>query len=144
MYQCQVVHEFDKDYIISSVTMANYPSMFPMNPRADLIACNQDIYDPKHHIFTLNSRQEACLRCRGFGYPRPTVAIYKGEHELEHSDSISVKKYINVADGGIPEATYTFRSPSGDIAGDYSCKVTNDQGSDQIHVKIRYRTKPYG
>ena len=65
--------------------------------------------------------------------------MYKGEVKVVNNDRMFVQHYINVADAGIPEAVYIFRSPSADMEDDYSCRVNNDKGSDQVEFKVRFR-----
>ena len=141
VYQCGIQRQFDKLYIISSVTMSGNVSPFTQHPRAEVVSCERTNYDPLNEHIRFTRGRETCIRCRGIGYPIPSVGIYnhKGD-ELKTTRGVSVTKYINVADAGIAEATYTWLNPSASLFNRpneyYSCRAINDKGSSNIQFKI--------
>ncbi len=137
VYQCSLERQFDKVYVSSFITLVSNQSPFPSYPLVDLISCERTNYDSRNNIVILSRGQETCLRCRGIGYPRPKVALYdENDREITTTADISVTKYINVADAGVSEATYTFRRPSPVNSGRYVCKAYNDRGSRTLSFRI--------
>ena len=79
VYQCVVVRAFDKAYIASTITISGQPPIFPSYPKAELISCDKA---DKGSLITIKTGEETCIRCRGYGTPRPEVSIYKGTVEF--------------------------------------------------------------
>ena len=138
VYQCALERQWDKLYVTSVITLFGNQSPFPPIPRADLVSCERTNFDKIKMMVIFNRGQETCLRCRGIGYPRPTVGIYREERELtpEGMWDVGVTKYINVADAGISEATYIFWKPAPKHGGTYSCRAQNDRGSNYVYFTI--------
>ena len=138
IYMCQMERENDKAFYLSSTNIENGASLYPSAPYAELRVCHdgQPVNDGDEIAFW--RKREYCLRCQGLGYPQPNVAIYRGNVELTDQENISVFKFINVADGGIPEAIYLFLDPLENLNGNYPCRATNENGSDQLNFQIRY------
>jgi hypothetical protein len=143
VYQCEMLRESDRAYISSTITMRGAKSLFPANPKPEWLPCNRS---PSSHRnsnskrMVIHRNDETCVRCRGYGFPRPDVSIYRGGLEMSEAGvgEITVFKYINVPHAGVSEATYLIRHPLPSINGNYSCKATNDIGSDQTYFEIRY------
>lgn len=112
--------------------------IFPSYPKPELISCDRG---DKGSVIIIKTGEETCIRCRGYGTPRPQVSIYKGADEFATMHGITVFNYVNVVDAGVSEATYLIRNPSSALNGDYSCKATNDKGSNQIPFEIRYKQR---
>lgn len=138
IYMCHLERRYDKIYISSLITPEGVDSPYPKYPIVDLISCEKTNYDILNNYVTFTKGQETCLRCRGAGWPRPKVALYDHyNREITRvPGEISVTKYINVADAGISEATYTFHYPSQEHSGRYFCKAYNDKGSKTMSFRI--------
>ena len=146
VYQCGIERQYDKLFVISSVAVKGNISPFPQLPKADLVSCENTNYDPLNEHISLSPDRPTCVRCKGFGYPPPSVGIYNykdQEVHLSRSSRGSVTKYINVADAGISEATYTWINPSQHMFQTskdyYTCRATNDFGSRNVRFRILLR-----
>jgi hypothetical protein len=136
IYQCQLERKYDKVYVSSLITPEGVKSPYPKFPVVDLISCEANYNDKKKYV-TFTRGRETCLRCRGAGSPQPSVALYNMyNQEIRESPEIGITKYINVADAGISEATYTFHNPSIMHAGRYYCKASNLEGSATLGFRI--------
>ena len=140
IYMCSLERRMDKMYITSSITMYGNLSPLPAIPQVEFISCEKDNYVKSQHfnILTLSRDRETCIRCRGIGFPRPLVGIYRENQEIQSGRHITVSKYINVADGGVSESTYVLHNYNALRAGKHSCRAANDQGSTSIHFKVIY------
>lgn len=138
VYQCALERQWDKTYVSAVITIFGKQSPFPIIPRADLVSCERTNFDRGTMVIQFNREQETCIRCRGIGYPRPEVAIYREEREVTPKGSwdVGVTKYINVRDAGISEATYIFWKPLPKHRGKYSCRASNDRGSNYVYFQI--------
>ena len=141
IYQCGIERQYDKLFVISSVTIKGNLSPFSHLPRADLVSCENTKYDALNEHIIFSPKRATCVRCRGFGYPPPEVAIYNHrDEEVIISRSGSVTKYINVADAGVPEATYTWINPAKLLFQNsreyYTCRATNDRASSNVRFRI--------
>ena len=129
IYLCKIERLFDKMFFISSASVTGNVSPYPSIPRVQLIHCKTGLYSVSDSILVLVEGEPTCIRCRGFGYPRPDVAMYRGESQvLEEEGIISINRFTNVADAGVQEAVYIFRKPSRLLSGNYSCRVSNTVG----------------
>ncbi|KAI0238855.1 hypothetical protein LSAT2_010388 [Lamellibrachia satsuma] len=139
LYVCAFERRHDKMYAVSLMKLAGSPPPLPHAPTAAIKSCSAENYDKEKQELTMSYGVDTCLRCEGTGTPAPSVALYRGSTEVNTSAEIGVTKYINVAAAGIAEASYTFRSPSNQVEGQYSCRVANDFGSDRVEFMIVFR-----
>lgn len=140
-YVCAFERRHDKMYALSWMKLAGSTPSQTQAPTASVKSCSANNYDKDTQVLTVSAGGDTCLRCEGTGTPPPSVSLYRGSAEVETSAAIGVSKYINVAAAGIAEATYTFRSPSNQVAGQYSCRVENDFGSDRLEFRVLFRSK---
>ena len=139
IYMCHLERKYDKVFISSLITPEGVKSPYPKYPTVDLISCERTNYVVREKYVTFTRGQETCLRCRGAGSPQPAVALYNhynNQEVLNSTVDISVNKYINVADAGVSEATYTFHFPTAEHAGRYYCKAYNVEGSLKLNFRI--------
>ena len=136
IYMCSLERRMDKMYVRSSLTMYGNLSPLPVVPQVDFMSCENDNYVKLEQILTLPRNRETCIRCRGIGFPQPKVGIYRDNQEILTNKLITVSKYINVADGGVAEATYVLRDHNALQRGQHTCRAINDHGSTNIHFKV--------
>lgn len=93
----------------------------------------------------------ACIRCRALADPPPDVTIYRGGDsndvtELGHGSSgVIVSRFINVAEGGVAEVTYTLpptrhQSPENDVlhSGYFHCTANNSAATQRLQFKLKF------
>jgi hypothetical protein len=143
VFQCAVERQAARAYTISVVTacppnssLPAPPSPLPERPRVTLTPCRRADYDPGRTLLKMAERKTACLRCRALGYPPPSVALFRqtnwskleSAEEVTAKDDVLVHKYVNVAEGGIAEATYTFFNVQRTLKDGYCCVATTSNG----------------
>ena len=138
IYMCSMERRQDKMVILSSITLYGKPSPLPFIPQVEFVSCEGVNYIERQRILTLTRDRETCIRCRAIGFPRPVVGIYRENMEIRSGPFITVSKYINVAEGGLTEATYVLHSHFALELGQHSCRAVNDQGSTSIHFRVMY------
>eukprot|EP00918_Siedleckia_nematoides_P026335 GHVU01056799.1.p1 GENE.GHVU01056799.1~~GHVU01056799.1.p1 ORF type:complete len:162 (-),score=20.45 GHVU01056799.1:557-997(-) len=132
------------------VTLEGKKSVFPDNqPLVDLIQCERKPENDAVRNLILEGGKNTCVRCRGIGYPDPEVSIIDpdGKELKENSGQnsrITIDKYINVADAGVSEATYTFHDPDKEHTkpGEYKCMAKIDNKTASVTFTVLFREKP--
>ena len=91
VYQCGIERQYDKLFVISSVTVKGNISPFPQIPQADLVSCEKlKTMDPLNEHISLSPKRPTCVRCKGFGYPPPSVGIYN--HKDQEVSPVQVQQ----------------------------------------------------
>ena len=91
---------------------------------------------------TLSHGVVACIRCRGLSDPPSHVAIYHGRRstqdtvELSAAAAATVNRYINVAEGGVAEVTYTIIDADAVRSGYYRCSANNSVAREEVDFKL--------
>jgi len=140
----------DKFHILSYVTIGRHHSLanlLPPKPRVEIISCSTSNFNLPKNILLLVQDRTGCVRCRGYGYPRPEVEIrrkYSDSSETEltlTSGKISATRYSNVAEAGIVEAIYVFEDPDLSMTGSHICVATNANGALSIFFDVKLHSK---
>ncbi len=145
VYQCGIERQQDKLYVIAAVTLRGHLSPFPSRPKADLASCEGTNYDALNEHVSLTAGRPTCLRCRGYGFPRPQVGLYnhRDEEVFIPRGQGAVTKYVNVADAGVAEATYTWLRPEASfpLSGRdfYTCRAANDLAAAAVRFRVLLR-----
>ncbi len=143
IYQCVIERQYDRLYVISSVTVQGNISPFPSRPKVDLVSCEGTNYDSLNEHISISRTRPTCIRCKGYGFPLPRVGIYNHmDEEVAIYRDGGVTRYTNVADGGIPEVTYTWKTPGTQrFLSDqfYTCRASNDIASSSVRFWILLR-----
>ena len=138
IYMCSLERKQDKLFVTASLTLFGQLSPLPSIPQVEFISCEKNNYQKHQKILTLTPYHETCIRCRAIGFPKPLVGIYRNNLEILAGSFLSVSKYINIAEGGVSEATYVLYSHNALKVGKHSCRAVNDRGSTSIHFQVIY------
>ena len=121
MYVCSVERKHDRLYTSTWVSHGE----LNVKPLVEIVSCDSQHLDTFPFTLYLTRGRPTCLRCRGIGFPVPTLSMRKGKNVLQENRSLSFDDHMNVADGGIAEITYTFWNPTSKDAGEYTCFALN-------------------
>jgi len=154
----------------SASSSTRHRPLIPGEPHVELVSCERGNYDKQRETLTLSEGAATCFRCRAIGQPRPEVSIHRGNDKsaaragragyervmvtglrksktgfgarVAADEDVAVNTYVNVADAGIAEITYTIhRTRSVVHSGRYVCMASNSVATTRVQFSVVVRHK---
>lgn len=138
MFSCAMERVQDKAYVSTWVRQAGVE----IKPMVEFLPCEAHSFDKEKEVLNAEAGKETCFRCRGIGFPRPEVSVYRDGVPLMPNSKLLVDRYVNVADGGMAEVTYTFLNPTYEDNGAYECRAEREREQASFPFNLVFVWRP--